>query len=200
MGAGKVAGIIFVIIILGLGLAVGIAFAVNPVETKKFFGVVEKEETPQPPQQTTPDSTTTTSPAPPTNSTTTTTSPPPPTDSTTTTTSPPPTDSTTTTAPPEACVPVPLMCSNSEILAAAKEYYEAEGQWAGVFTIEFPDPEQTNKVSPNQCDIRYKYTQISVPTATGFDQRRFTYEVQESDCKWKVAAMDAYMSGKTVVV
>ena len=38
-------------------------------------------------------------------------------------------------------------------------YYNTEGKWKGIYTME---PITTNKVSNNECDVKYKYNPVLV--------------------------------------
>ena len=98
-----------------------------------------------------------------------------------------------------SCCNKVLDCEDENILNEAKLYYETKGQWKGVFNMDPNDKDSKyNKVDDNTCDIKYKAQQKSNPGYTPWDQRRFTFEFDENNCKWEGTNMGGSQSGTTV--
>lgn len=81
-------------------------------------------------------------------------------------------------APTPAPAPSAFSCGQSQ-MSAAKTYYDTQGEWKGVFTMN-PQRIADPKTGQKQCDVNYLYQPIpGNPQGrhdTGVDFRRFTYD------------------------
>jgi hypothetical protein len=84
-----------------------------------------------------------------------------------------------------------LDCNTSELLEAAKVYYNTKGEFSGVFTMEPVGGVVVNANANLQCDIKYK----EEGDGTKVDYRRITFK-RDTNNEWVVDTMDKYLSGE----
>ena len=98
----------------------------------------------------------------------------------------------------DPCLIPPLDCAAAS--AMIRDYYNKEGEWAGVFQLATITDMTFESIAPNKVLARAKYVyepvRNSYETRTGEDHRIFDFE-KISD-NWKITRMRGYLSGAPI--
>lgn len=87
---------------------------------------------------------------------------------------------------------------NEQVRNMVIKYYNKQGEWAEVFTMDFIEKMKIKTVNENKSYVHVRYHYIPVPhnrkgrTDSGYDQRIFTLVNTDND--WGVINMSGYMS------
>lgn len=94
----------------------------------------------------------------------------------------------------ETCIGTP---TQDEMFELAKQYYENQGIWSGIFYLSYAQQERIEQINDTtiQYHLQYKYTPVpnnqQGRTDSGSDQRIFFIECSKN---WYVTDMGGYMS------
>lgn len=98
----------------------------------------------------------------------------------------------------DPCLIPPLDCAKAN--AMIRDYYNKEGEWAGVFQLATITDVTFESIGPDKVLARAKYVyepvRNSYETRTGVDHRIFDFE--KANNRWQITRMRGYLSGAPI--